>query len=527
MPVDPGHAADEAVMARFEATRERVHTRMGGEAKIERIHAAGRRTVREHIAALVDPGSFREIGTFVCEPGPDGLGDLPLPGDGLIGGHATIGGRPVTVCGDDDTVRRGTAGPRGQLRATRLREMAVLRGNPLVLLGQAAGARLPENLQSHSFATNGRVGNFNWLLGRGRSVPVVSVIVGDSFGQSSFYSALSDFVVQLDGTCLALTSPGVVREATGEQVTGDELGGSEGHARHTGQIDARAASADEAYALARSFLSFLPSTAGEGLPLTDAGGCEDDDGLPRLVPLRRTRAYDVRRVIARLVDGGDHLEMKPAFSPNIVTTLARIGGTPLGIIANQPRNMAGSLTPDACLKATRLLCLCDGFGLPVLFLVDNPGFLVGTAVEHDRALARGMQLLQALHLSRVPKCTVILRKAFGLGFLVMGGPNLGVGLSVAWPGAEVGFMDPAVAARVLFGARAGQLPPEAQDDFLREREAELAQDFSPYGVASSMTIDEVIDPRATRRVVAEFLHSVRHATVGLPPGPLSHWPFWS
>ena len=526
MPADPGEVTHEAVMERFEASRDRVRTAMGGAPKVAKIHAAGRRTVRGHIAGLVDPGSFAEIGTFVGEPGPDGLGELPLPGDGVVGGHATIDGRPVTVCGDDDTVRRGTSGPRGSLKATRLREMAVLRGNPFVLLGQTAGARLPENLLSHSFATNGRVGNFDWLLGRARAVPVVSLIVGDSFGQSSFYSALSDFVVQLDGTCLALTSPGVVEEATGERVTGEELGGSEGHARHTGQIDARASTPEEAYALTRSFLSFLPSSAGRPLPVTDTGDCEDDEGLARLVPLRRTRAYDVRRVITRLVDG-DQLEMKPSFSPNIVTTLARIGGTPVGIIANQPRSMAGTLTPDACLKATRFLCLCDGFGIPMLFLVDNPGFLVGTAVEHDRALARAMQLLQAVRLSRVAKCTVILRKAFGLGFLVMGGPNLGVGLSVAWPGAEIGFMDPAVAARVLFGGRARQLPADKQQEFLSGREAELAQDFSPYGVASSMTIDEVIDPATTRRVVADFLRSGRDAMVGMPPGPLANWPFWS
>src|SRR6202011_5359408 len=169
-----------------------------------------------------------------------------------VGGHATIDGRPVTVCGDDDTVRRGTSGPRGSLKATRLREMAVLRGNPFVLFGQAAGAPLPENLLSHSFATNGRVGNFDWLLGRGRSVPVVSLIVGDSFGQSSFYSAPSDFVVQAVGTCLALTSP--------------------------------------------------PSSAGRALPATEVAESGDDDQLAGLVPLRRTRAYDVRRVIARLVD---------------------------------------------------------------------------------------------------------------------------------------------------------------------------------------------------------------------------------
>jgi acetyl-CoA carboxylase carboxyltransferase component len=362
--------------------------------------------------------------------------------------------------------------------------------------------------------------------------------VGDSFGSSSFSSALSDFVVQLEGTCLSLTSPRVIETATGEVVSLEELGGTKVHGKKTGQIDRSAATPAEAYELVRSFLSFLPPRAGAPLPVTACGPVDDDASIASLVPARRTRAYDVRTVIRRLADDSMVLELKPAFSPNLVTALMRIGGVPAGVIANQPRQLAGSLTPDACLKAVRLMCLCDAFGLPLIFLADNPGFLVGTGAEYGRALARSQQLMQAHALLRVPACTVWLRKGFGLGFAVMGGGQPGVELSLAWPGAEIGFMDPDVAVNVLYSGRLAELPEAERPAFLAEQARNLATDFAPYGVASSMTIDEIIEPAATRRMLAGYLRSriltsTGHATAcpscqrsDTGQGPLAHWPFW-
>jgi acetyl-CoA carboxylase carboxyltransferase component len=507
--------------------RERIRRDLGGEKKVARIRADGRLTIRQHIDLLVDEGSFRELGTFVAEP-REGMDFWAQPGDGIVGGLAAIQGRPVIVCGNDDTVRRGTNGPRGSKKYDRLYEAAERRGTPFVIIGQSSGARLPESIEPHHFAEKSNpVGTFTRLLVRERSIPVVTVIVGPSFGSSSFYAGLSDYVVQLEGTCLALTSPRVIEIATGEQVNMEDLGGTAVHANVTGQIDAPASSPEDAYRQVRAFLSYLPSAAGRPLPLGTGGSVSDDPEIEALVPTRRTRAYDVRKVIARLVDDGEYLELKAHFSTNMVTALGRIGGIPVGFVANQPQRGAGAITPDACRKATRLICLCDAYGLPIIYLADNPGFLVGTVAEQGRALAKAMQLARAGALARVPKCMVILRKAFGLGFTVMGGGDqVAADLALAWPGAEVGFMDPRVAANVLHAGRASELEPEERGAFLEEQVNNLARDFAPYGVASSMTIDEIIEPAATRRWLAEFVVSEAPVGGAETGGPLASWPFW-
>jgi acetyl-CoA carboxylase carboxyltransferase component len=476
---------------------------------------------------LVDAGSFRELGTFVAEP-REGLDFWAQPGDGVVGGLALIQGRPVIVCGNDDTVRRGTNGPRGSKKYDRLYEAAERRGTPFVIIGQSSGARLPESIEPHHFAEKSNpVGTFTRLLVGERSIPVVTVIVGPSFGSSSFYAGLSDVVVQLEGTCLALTSPRVVEVATGEQVNMEDLGGTAVHSKVTGQIDAAAPAPEDAYEMVRVFLSYLPSAAGQPLPVGAGAPLCDDPEIEALVPARRTRAYDVRKVISRIVDDGEYLELKALFSTNIVTVLGRVGGIPVGFVANQPLSGAGALTPDACRKATRLICLCDAFGLPIIYLSDNPGFLVGTVAEQGRALAKAMQLARAGALARVPKCLVILRKAFGLGFTVMGGGDqVSADLALAWPGAEVGFMDPKVAANVLHAGTASELEPDKRGPFLEEQVANMARDFAPYGVASSMTIDEIIEPAATRRWVAEFVASEARVAGSETRGPLASWPFW-
>jgi acetyl-CoA carboxylase carboxyltransferase component len=507
--------------------RSRIRSEMGGTRKIAKVHEEGRLTVREHIDLLIDEGSFREIGTFVSEP-REGREFWELPGDGIIGGTATIEGRPVTVCANDDTVRRGTNGPRGSKKYDRLLDSAERARTPFIMLGQSSGGRLPEGMQSDKWASGtSKHGVFGRLATRTRTIPVVTVIIGPSFGSSSFYSALSDFVVQLDDTCLSLTSPRVIEVATGEKVTMQDLGGPAIHSTITGQIDAAASSPKDAYELVKQFLSLLPSKAGQALPLKASDPIEHDPDIGKLVPTRRTRAYDVRSVIARLVDGAHYLELKPEFSTNLVTVMARIGGVPVGIVANQPMRGAGALTPDACRKATRLICLCDAYGLPLIFLADTPGFLVGTVVEQERALAKAMMMLRAGTMAKVPKCTVILRKAFGLGFTVMGGGDpMAMDLSVAWPGADIGFMDPTVAVNVLYEGQASDLPHEERAAFMEDQLESLEADFAPYGVASSMTIDEIIDPGDTRQWLAEFVNNDAVLSGLFGGGSLSNWPFW-
>ncbi len=505
------------------AERQAIVEGMGGVAKVARLRDLGRRNARDHIAAFCDPGSFREIGLWARSERPEDRSSTP--GDGKIGGHATVDGRPVTVVADDVTVRRATSSLVGARKLQRIYEQASRAGNPLVYFGETGGARLPDSLTAVGYSSEPV---YPWLAARGRAIPVAVAIVGDSFGGSSFVAGLADFVVQVRGTTLAVTSPRVIEVATGEQITMAELGGPDVHDRRTGQVDLVVDTDDDACDAIRAFLSFLPSRAGAEPPRGETRASRRPDaGMHEIVPDARTKTYDVRAVIERLVDDGEVLELKPRFGASVVTALGRIDGRPVGIIANQPAHLVGSLTPDACAKATRLVCLCDAFGLPIVFLQDTPGFLVGTNVEHDRLIARSMLFLEALCNTRVPKLSVVLRKAFGLAFFSMGGPGMGSDLLVAWPGAEIGFMDPVVGANVLYGADLDALDGDARREELWRLARELGADFDPRAIAAAMNLDDIIEPAETRAVLADALDRLcaDPAWAG-EPSLLAHWPHW-
>lgn len=514
---------DEAVAA-FRARRERVRGEMGGAARIERLHARGELTVREHIDGLLDAGSFEESGTFVRSANPADRDDTP--GDGKVGGHGTIGGRPVTVAGDDITVKRGSSSVMGSKRLTKLFAHAGRCGHPIVYFGATGGARIPDTLGSAGFS---QVGPGTQLFRRARSVPMATVIVGDSFGGSSFFAAASDLVVQVRGTCLAVTSPLVVEIATGERPSMEQLGGADVHARVTGQADLAVDTPQEAYAVVRRFLSYLPAHAGERAPrlLPEAAGeppaaeparawLAPDPGLAALVPQRRSRAYDVRRPLGRILDPGSLLELGPAYGRSLLTGLARLDGHAIGVIASQPRFFAGALDPAACEKAVRLLCLCDAFDLPVVFAQDVPGFFVGTQVEHDGMLKHAIRLQTALALSQTPKLTLLLRKSYGLAYFSLGGNDTGVDAVYAWPGAEISFMDPQVAANVVSGGDA---------DAAAAALAAMASETDPYGAAGLMNVDEIIDPADTRPLLAAALGRLDgRPRVRGSDRPLASWP---
>jgi acetyl-CoA carboxylase carboxyltransferase component len=507
---------------RLRGLREHVITEMGGPEAVGAIHAAGRRTAREHIAEFADPGSFGEIGTFATfvdkvtapDPGPYG--------GGIIGGHATLDGRPVTVAVDDDSVtapaRRSTG------KAARLYQMALGQHRPYIeiLQGDAVPdlATRPGKTGTATARTFGAEPAFPYLLERQRAIPVVSMVLGDTSGASSFSAGLCDFLVQLEGTRLSLARPATQSPAAAN-------GSSGADAVASGAVDAVAASPDEAYAAARRFLSYLPSYAGGPLPVTK----EDvplgyDDQIARLVPARRSRAYDMKAVIRRICDEGSFFELKPSYARNIVTGFGRLAGIPVGVLANAPMRMAGGLTPECCLKAVSFVCLCDAFGVPLLVLQDTPGFLVSAQAERDRAIVRVMTLLHAMSLLTVPAVSVVIRKAFGLAFVILDG-NRAVDLSLAWPGAEIGFMDPPVAANVLFEPQIKQLPEPERAAFLKAKAAELGVGFEPYGVAANLTIDEIIEPGATRGVVARYLqNSLATRPPRTEPSPLASWPRW-
>ena len=483
--------------------REEVRAEMGGAERIERLHERGERTIREHIDGLVDAGSFDEVGTFAHSARPEDA--AATPGDGKIGGHGLVDGRPVTVAGDDLTVKRGSSSQIGGRRLHKLYAHAMRAGHPMVYFGATGGARLPDSMGSAGFAT---VSPGTAMFARQRRVPFATVIVGNSFGGSSFFSAASDLVVQVRGTCLAVTSPRVVEVATGEKIEMEELGGAEVHERRTGQIDLAVDTPDEAYAAVRRWLSYLPPNAWTRAPRTIAGELGPDSGIAELVPERRSRAYDMTRVLDRVLDDGSLMELAPGFGRGLIAALGRLNGHSVGVLASQPKFYAGALDPAACEKAVRLLCLCDAFDLPVVLLQDVPGFFVGREVEHAGMLKHAIRLQTALTLSQAPKLTVVMRKAYGMAYFSLGGNDTGVDAVYAWPGAEISFMDPEVGANVV-GA-----PVEA-----------MLADTDPYGAAGSMAVDEVIDPADTRGVLARALARFdgRPVVEGWKR-PLASWP---
>ncbi len=518
---ESGGSASDGTEA-FRRRRARIRKELGGQKRIDAIHARGRLTVRERIDRLLDPGTFYEVGTFARSEQP---GDAQsTPGDGKVGGFGKVAGRDVGVAGDDITVKRGSSAVVGSRRLLRVSEQCVSSGFPFVYFGETGGARIPDCLGAEGFS---KVPLSLASARRRRAVPMVTAIVGESFGGSSFVSAFSDLVIQVEGSCLSVTGPRVVEIATGEAIDNEALGGTAVHARITGQIDRVARDEDDAIAQVKTFLSYMPDNAwSEARRSPWDGRLAADDAIRALVPSRRTRAYDVRKVIAHLSDDGHLFELKPDFGRSLCTSLARVAGRSVGFIASNPFFFAGAITPDACDKATRFICLCDAFNLPIVFLQDVPGFMVGRKAEHERLLTKTIQFAYALGQAEVPRFTIILRKAFGLAFFSLGGSHMGSERILAWPEAEIGFMDPVVGANVLYAEQLRAAPDRRTRDAMVESLLDgFRKDTSPEGAAGIMAIDEVIDPAETRGWLRA---EIDRARVRVPrqgePKPLSSWP---
>lgn len=505
--------------ADFLARRDRIRTELGGVDRVERLRKEGKLNARERVDRLLDPGSFFEIGTFAHSQRKETA--TRTPADGKITGFGTIDGQKVAVLSDDHTVLAGSGGAVGSAKTQRVFDLALDKGFPMVVLGEGGGARIPDILEA---ATIGRGSNMHGDARRARRVPLATAILGDSFGGPSWYAAFSDFVVQLRGTCMAVSGPQVIEMAIGEKTTTEQLGGVEVHARKTGQIDRIAETEDEAFAIVRRFLSFLPPNSWS-LPPRSAppARVDPDPELLTLVPAARTRGYDMRKVLRRLTDDGDIFELKPDFGRPMITALARVGGYSVGFVASNPMFQAGALDTDCCDKGTLFLALCDAFNIPLVYLIDTPGFVIGTQVEHNRLLSRAIMFLEALALSEVPKVTVMVRKAFGLGFVNLCGPGGPNDLLFAWPGVELSQLDPETAVNVVYKSRIQQATdPKAERKALMD---EFMLDTSPYAAAGSLNVDEIIDPPDTRAVLIRALGQVQ-----VPPPakgyrkPLSYWP---
>jgi len=503
----------------MEARREKIRAEMGGSSRIARIHNEGKLTIRERIDGMLDEGSFVEIGTFAQSEMRADRGKTP--GDGKISGMGKVDGRPVVIGGDDITVKQGSSSHIGGKRMKKLEEYAIKHGHPIIYYGETGGARLPDLLEPDEFA---KVQPGVVMGRRNRKIPAATVISGLSFGGSSFQSAYSDFVVQVKGTCLAVTSPRVVEVATGEQIDFEALGGWEVHDKHTGMIDRVAEDETDGFQLVRDYLSFLPQNAWEEPPRRDwDGDLGRDEHMYKLVPTRRQRGYDMRKVIKRLTDDKSIFELKPNYGGSLVTCFGRIAGRSVGFIASNPMVGAGAITPAACDKATLFICMCDAFNLPIIFLQDTPGFMVGRQVEHDRLLSRAIMMVEAMVQSRVPRVTVILRKAFGLAYAALSGNDMGGDAVLAWPNAEYSFMDPEVGVNVTHARNLAEAAdPDAERAKLIE---EWRQDTSPYPAAGTMAFDEIIDPAETRAWLRQYVDRLH---IDVPRWgevkPLASWP---
>lgn len=484
----------------FHARRERARA-MGGPARLARRAAEGRGNARERIARLVDAGSFLEVGTFDVSDVP-GM-EAATPADSKVAGWARIDGRSVAICSNDFTVLAATSSRVASTKEAELKRQAVERGVPIVYLAEAGGARMPDIMGAAGIAS---FGNSTYYGTRRRRVPMLTAVLGQSYGLPTWNACLSDVVVMWTGASMAVSGPRVLELATGERVTPEELGGWQVHAQETGFADAVGETEDECLALIRAYLSYLPSSSAEPAPraAVPAGSGAEMGSIVDLVPEARNRAYDMTRVLRRIADGGELLEVKARFGRSLITALARIGGHVVGLVANQPLVRAGACDADGCDKALSFLVLCDSFNIPLVFFHDIPGFFIGREAERRRVAGKIINWMEALGQVTVPRLSVIVRKTYGQAYFNMGGGGY-ADLLVAWPTAEMSFMDPETGINVVHGAELEGLPPEARAARRRELLQQWEWDTLPYGAAARHLIDEVIDPADTREVIVRYL----------------------
>jgi acetyl-CoA carboxylase carboxyltransferase component len=487
----------------------------GGAEKIAKQHERDKLTARERLALLIDDGTFVELGIHgrphFSQRAMDGV---DAPADGVITGYGKVDGRLTAVAAYDFTVMAGSMGMTGELKVSRLRELALTKRMPFVWLLDSAGARIQEAVGS-LFAGSGHL--FREEVTASGVIPQVAALMGPCAAGTAYIPGLADFVPMVKGRgSMALAGPYLVKAVTGEDVSQEELGGSRVHCRKSGVADLEVASDEECIESIKDYLSYFPAHCEEPPPVrvpTDPVERADEDLLD-VLPESNRKPYDMYEVIRRIVDDGVYFDMKPQFAKTIITCLARIGGRPVGIVANQPKQLGGILENDSADKAARFINLCDAFGISLLFLQDVPGFMVGTKVEQAGIIRHGAKMLYAVSRATVPKVTVVVRKAYGAGYYVMCGKAYEPDLIVAWPTAEISVMGAEGAVNIIM-----RRAIEEADDPDAKR-AELVDGYrkiiDPYIAAGNAMIDDIIDPRETRAVVARALEMAASKRVARP-----------
>ena len=481
----------------------------GGEERIAKQHAAGKRTARERLGLLFDPETFQETQTFRTHRCTDfGMKDRELPGEGVVTGYGLVEGRPVYAASQDFTVAGGTVGEATARKISQLQDEAIMTGDPIIFINDSGGARIQEGVDS--LAGYGDI--FYRNIKASGVVPQISIIAGPCAGGAAYSPALTDFIIQVrhEGQ-MYITGPSVIQQVTGEEVTAEQLGGVESHAHYSGVVHFVAESGADGIGIAKRLLSFLPSNNTGDPPFVEAlheDAVGQDEGMDKIVPENNRAAYDMHDVIHRVVDQGDFLEVQEHFAPNLIVGFGRLEGWTIGVVGNNPSHKAGVLDIDSSTKGARFVRFCNAFNIPLVTFVDVPGFLPGVEQEYGGIIRHGAKMLFAYGAATVPKLTVVVRKAYGGAYLAMCGRSLGADRVAAWPSAEIAVMGAEGAANVLY--RKDIAEADDLEAVRQERMKEYTEKFSnPYVAASRGMVDDVIEPSETRGYLALSLEILR------------------
>ncbi|WFO74534.1 acyl-CoA carboxylase subunit beta [Desulfurococcaceae archaeon MEX13E-LK6-19] len=483
----------------------------GGPEKVEAQHKKGKLTARERLSKLLDPDTFHELGWLVTTRSRyyEELGiefkKVKYLGDGVITGFGKIDGRLVYVFAQDFTVLGGSIGEAHGEKIARLIEMAITNQAPVIGLYDSGGARIQEGVASlhgcgRIFAANIKASGV---------IPQISLILGPCAGAAAYSPALTDFIIMTKNSFMFITGPEVVKAATGVETTFEELGGADVHATTSGVAHFVTETEDQAFLLTRKLLSYLPQNNNETPPYVDTGDPWDreDPELDTIVPPDPTKPFDMHDIILSIVDNGEFLEVHSSYARSAIVGFGRIGGFVVGIVANQPLVNAGVIDIDASNKIARFVRFCDAFNIPIITFVDTPGFMPGIDQEHNGIIKHGAKILYAYTEATVPKITIIVRKAYGGAYIAMGSKSLGGDIVYAWPTAEIAVMGPEGAVRILYRKQASKM--EDPEGFMKQKLIEYRRLFAnPYRAAELGYVDDVIEPRTTRKKIFVALEAL-------------------
>ncbi|WIV13546.1 carboxyl transferase domain-containing protein [Proteiniborus sp. MB09-C3] len=487
----------------------------GGKDKIAKQHEKGKLTARERLNLLFDEGSFIEVDTFVEHRCTNfGMEKTKSPGEGVVSGYGTVNGRLVFSYAQDFTVIGGSLGEMHAAKICKVQDMALKMGAPLVGFNDSGGARIQEGVDA--LAGYGNIFYRNTIASG--VIPQISVIMGPCAGGAVYSPALTDFIFMTDKTSMMfITGPQVIKTVTGENVTQEELGGAMTHNRTSGVAHFIDSTEQETVQRIKTLLSYLPSNNLEDAPIFETGDDLNrlEEKLNEIIPDNPNKPYDMKEIITALADNGDYLEVQPYFAQNILTGFIRLNGKSVGIIASQPKVLAGCLDINASDKAARFIRTCDAFNIPLLTLVDVPGFLPGTDQEYGGIIRHGAKMLYAYSEATVPKITVITRKAYGGAYIAMCSRHLNADIVLAWPTAEIAVMGPEGAANIIFkkDIEKAENPATTRAEKIKEYRDTIS---NPYIAAARGYIDDVIEPQTTRQRIISALDMLSSKRQSLP-----------